>query len=154
MTKLGRAFTLAKSFKVGLAEIDKEIGGLAMKEYKFRGKCIERDKWVYGYYVKGIQEDEAYILKNHNWLLGDDFIDVYPETVGQFTGVKECYPQMVGEGQEIYFGDVVRLFGVGYDQTIVVKSAYDIVAMGESENVQLLGNVWDNPDLLKLVRRP
>lgn len=47
-----------------------------MREYKFRGKCVERDKWVYGYYVKGIQEDEAYILKNHNWLLGDDFIKV------------------------------------------------------------------------------
>lgn len=29
----------------------------------------------------------------------------------QFTGVKERYPQMVGEGQEIHFGDVVRLFG-------------------------------------------
>jgi len=126
-----------------------------VKEYKFRGKCVERDKWVYGYYVKGIQEDEAYILKNHNRLLGDDFIDVYPETIGQFTGVKERYPQMVGEGQEIYFGDVVRLFGgeycqgyYEYDQTIVVKSAYDIVAMEESENVQLLGNIWDNPELL------
>lgn len=102
-----------------------------MKEYKFRSKC------------------------------GDDFIDVYPETVGQFTGVKERYPQMVGEGQEIHFGDVVRLFGgeycqgyYEYDQTIVVKSAYDIVAMEESENVKLLGNVWDNPELLKLVRRP
>lgn len=74
----------------------------------------------------------------------------------EFTGVKERYPQMVGEGQEIYFGDVVRLFGGEYcqgyyehDQTIVVKSAYDIVAMEESENVQLLGNVWDNPELLK-----
>ena len=74
------------------------------------------------------------------------------------TGVKERYPRMVGEGQEIYFGDVVRLFGGEYfqgyeyyehDQTIVVKSANDIEAMEESENVQLLGNVWDNPELLK-----
>ena len=128
-----------------------------MREYKFRGKCVECDKWVYGCFVKGIQEDKAYILKNHNgrWIWDDVFIGVYPETVGQFTGIKERYPQMVGEGQEIYFGDVVRLFGGEYcqgyyehDQMIIVKSAYGIVVMEESENVQLLGNIWDNPELL------
>lgn len=151
MTKLGRAFTLAESFKVGLAEIDKEIGGLAMKEYKFRGKCVERDKWVYGFLI---QYENGWFICN---FIGDAYqYEVDPSTVGQFTGVKEYYTQMVGEGQEIYFGDVVRLFGGEYchryyehDQTIVVKSAYDIVVMEESENVQLLGNVWDNPELLK-----
>ena len=86
------------------------------------------------------------------------YYDVDPSTVGQYTGIKERYPQMVVEGKEIYFGDVVRFFGGEYcqgyyehDQTIVVKSAYDIVAMEESENVQILGNVWDNPELLKEV---
>ena len=125
-------------------------------EYKFRGKCVEHDKWVYGYYVKGIQEDEAYIVKNHNWLLGDDFIDVYPETVGQFTGIKERYPQMVDKGQEIYFGDIVRVFGGEYwqgfyehDKTIIVKDIYDIVEMEENENIQKIGNIHDNPELLK-----
>lgn len=26
-----------------------------MREYKFRGKCVERNRWVYGCYVKGVQ---------------------------------------------------------------------------------------------------
>jgi len=123
-----------------------------MREYKFRGKRIDNGEWVYGYVYKDALIG-CNILQTKPCLAA---IMVDPSTVGQFTGVKERYPQMVGEGQEIYFGDVVRLFGGEYcqgyyehDQTIVVKSAYDIVAMEESENVQLLGNVWDNPELLK-----
>lgn len=74
----------------------------------------------------------------------------------QYTGIKERYPQMAGEGREIYFGDVVRVFGGEYcqgyyehDQVFVVKNAYDIVMLEESENVKLLGNMHENPELLK-----
>ena len=133
-----------------------------MREYKFRGKRIDNGEWVYGYYfIEERDIEDGFIWRDIPQIqqrYGDhyQYFDVDPATVGQYTGVKERYPQMVGEGQEIYFGDVVRLFGgeycqgyYEYDQTIVVKSSYDIVAMEESENVQLLGNVWDNPELLK-----
>ena len=123
-----------------------------MREIKFRGKR-PNGEWVVGdlnHYIDGHVDIVTY---HDNVRACNCMVD--PDTVGQFTGVKERYPQMVGEGQEIYFGDVVRLFGgeycqgyYEYDQTIVVKSAYDIVAMEESENVQLLGNIWDNPELL------
>ena len=129
-----------------------------MRKHKFRGKRIDNGRWAYGYYfIEERDVEDGIIWRNIPQIqqrCGDYFqyFDVDPTTVEQFTGVKERYPQMVGEGQEIYFGDVVRLFGGEYhkyDQTIVVKSAYDIVAMEESENVQLLGNIWDNPELLK-----
>jgi len=133
-----------------------------MREYKFRGKRLDNGEWVYGYYFIEERDIEDGIIWRDipkiQQRYGDHFqyFDVDPDTVGWFTGVKECYPQMVGEGQEIYFGDVVRLFGgeycqgyYEYDLTIVVKSAYDIVAMEESENVELLGNIHDNPELLK-----
>ena len=128
------------------------------REYKFRGTANATGEWVYGDLLHHSHwKDGSYWIRyfdeEHQCFVS---VKVDPETVGQYTGVKERYPQMVGEGQEIYFGDVVRLFGGEYcqgyyehDQTIVVKSAYDIVVMEESENVQLLGNVWDNPELLK-----
>jgi len=119
-----------------------------MREIKFRGKRIDNGEWVCGYLVPYSGKD--YETKER-WCICDGILSVHEvdsATVGQFTGLKDK------NGKEIYEGDVVRLFGGEYcqgyyehDQTIVVKSAYDIVAMEESENVQLLGNVWDNPEL-------
>lgn len=129
-----------------------------MREYKFRGKRIDNGEWVYGYYfIKERDIEDGIIWRDIPQIqqrYGDHFqyFDVDLATVGQYTGLKDK------NGKEIYEGDVVRLFGGEYcqgyyehDQTIVVKSAYDIVAMEESENVQLLGNRWDNPELLKEV---
>jgi len=39
-----------------------------MRKYIYRGKNKNNKKWVYGYFVKGVQDDEAYIITNHNWL--------------------------------------------------------------------------------------
>ena len=125
-----------------------------MREIKFRGKRVDNGEWVYGYYFIDERDiEDGFIWRDIPQIqqrYGDhyQYYDVDPSTVGQYTGLKDK------NGKEIYEGDVVRLFGGEYcqgyyehDQTIVVKSAYDIVAMEESENVQLLGNVWDNPEL-------
>ena len=130
--------------------------GVRMREIKFRGKRLDNGEWVYGYYFIEERDIEDGIIWRDipqiQQRYGDHFqyFDVDLATVGQYTGLKNK------NGKEIYEGDVVRLFGGEYcqgyyehDQTIVVKSAYDIVAMEESENVQLLGNIWDNPELLK-----
>jgi uncharacterized phage protein (TIGR01671 family) len=130
-----------------------------MREYKFRGKYVERDKWVYGYYVKGIQEDEAYILKNHNgdWSWSDVWFAVYPETVGQFTGLKDK------NGKEIYEGDIIILPDEDDDEYFVIEwdddtARFAIVQHGSTmcdfdnyygKELCIIGNIYENPELLK-----
>jgi len=87
-----------------------------MRKIKFRGKCIDNGEWVYGYLMQMYSPKRLFIgewknLSNEARIkdeLFSGYTEVIPETVGQFTGLKDCkctkeYP----EGQEIYEFDKI-----------------------------------------------
>ena len=121
-----------------------------MREILFRGKRKDIGKWINGFLV-----DENLI---GDWVEAEP---VYPETVGQFTGLTDK------NGTRIYEGDVV-LYPWNYQDkterfTIKFKDGqfvaspikktedyWDFMVGGYSKEMEIIGSIHDNPELLEV----
>lgn len=65
------------------------------REIKFRGKRVDNGEWVYGWYVKEFTRD--YILSRHKRELRYEKFEVTPESLGQYTDLKEIYADDIVE---------------------------------------------------------
>ena len=130
-----------------------------MRTIKFRGKSIDGKEWLYGDLVSSADKKRFAILVNDKESY--DECEVAPETIGQFTGLHDC------DGKEIYEGDVLRL-GNSPSGVCEVKWNESLAAICIQfffENkvgtrplggwvkcerkVEVIGNIFDNPELLK-----
>ena len=120
-----------------------------MREIKFKGKQISNGEWIVGDLIHLV--DGVYISNDN----GNNMAQVNPDTVGQYTGLKDK------NGKEIYDGDILAhngepigyivdgvrgyCFDVMYFSPIYEESwsLYGVVVNDFHGDVEIIGNIHD-----------
>lgn len=132
-----------------------------MREIIYRGLRKDGRGWAYGSYIYNPMDEEHYIgayeppknpLRGLEW----NVYEVDSETVGQFTGLTDK------NGRKIFEGDVC-LDSTGWVFVVIWDSDNGrflgrhskprgdtyICYVGRVPAVEIIGNRWDNPELLE-----
>lgn len=123
------------------------------REIKFRGKSLNTGLWSYGDLRQDNIRRKAYVE-----------YEVDPETIGQFTGLRDC------KGKEIYEGDILSftvfdVFGGDRQHRGTVRycgsrfmiwlslDGEDCLDLDwvieQDDELEIIGNIYDNPEIIK-----
>lgn len=126
-----------------------------MREHKYRGKSISTGEWAYGNLIIRSDSTCAIVICENIECGLQVWHEVLPESVGQYTGLKDR------NGKEIYEGDVISQRGQKNTYVEYYKGKW-VIRNDEPKvewrqelhnktplHIQIIGNTIDNPELIK-----
>ena len=143
-----------------------------MREILFRAKRIDNGEWVEGYYIYHIKrticpigdsvkpEDEQHVIMQDgfsDWNMPRNTVvfDIDPETVCQYTGLKDKNGKRIWENDIVsgYFNHKKITGFIKYGSNAVYyierEGSYGIHLDNSEDWLEVIGNIFDNPELLK-----
>ena len=135
-----------------------------MRDIEFRGKRTDNGEWVYGNLVRGCDEKYVYIVEFGNRELCRNYVNVNPDTVGQYTGLKDKNGTKIFEGDIVLVPYIDPIFKCTWDDTscerAIVKHCngmfyVEYIESGDKFTLftmdgytKIIGDIYDNPELL------
>lgn len=139
------------------------------REILFRGKRVDNGEWVEGDLIHGVgwKKDKLYILpivENLAYLPGChplDGFEIVTETVGQFTGLPDKNGKRIFEHDLVkreflngYLEKVTVIYTIKWGKWSWIKRTENGIVFSfdsiECKEYEVIGSIFDNPDLLKI----
>lgn len=137
-----------------------------MREILFKAKRKDNGEWVEGYYRADTDLDIHFIC-GWNYYLSENGLErepfeyeIDPDTLCQYTGLTDKNGKKIWENDicEMVYNGVVYVYVVVWDKTELDfkgtngKENYgrNFEYLGCCEEIEVIGNIFDNPELLEV----
>jgi hypothetical protein len=146
-----------------------------MREILFRGKRVDNGEWDEGYLSEdticsAVNTYVAFVIcKKPKGVYDDEWYEIDPDTIGQYTGLTDK------NGKMIFEGDIVHQYNEGLDNEYLYDLRADVGRVFWHQEAtrflrtsklfpdncpeicahceyEVVGNIYDNPELLEALK--